>query len=293
MFVQLVDVRLFFDVEGAKLVPDGSAMREKPTLLLLHGGPSLDHSTFRPAFSALSDLAQVIYLDQRGHGRSERSEAKHWSLGQWAEDVYAFCQALKIERPIVLGTSFGGYVAMAYAIRYPEHPAKLILVSTSARGTAIAARQVNMRASFERVAGKTASLVAQKAFDERTLEAFEEYSRVCGPFYNPTPPHPDAVKRTVRNADVLLYFERAEGEGAIFDFTSDLPLIRCPTLVISGDEDPITPVKEQQVIVNSMQPGLATHLRFPKCGHGVLRDNAAGLIRAVADFVSDKTAPHD
>lgn len=288
MFVQLDDVRLFFDVEGAKLAPDGGSMREKPTLLLLHGGPSLDHATFRPAFSGLSDLAQVIYLDQRGHGRSDRSEPKHWSLRQWADDVYAFCQALGIERPIVLGTSFGGYVAMVYAIRYPEHPAKLILVSTSARGTAIAARQVNMRAGFERVAGQAAVQAAQKAFDERTPEAYEEYSRVCGPFYNPTPPHPDAVKRTVRNPDVLLYFERAEGEGAIFDLTSDLRLIRCPVLVISGDEDPITPVEEQQVIVNSIQPRLATHVRFPKCGHGVLRDNAAGLIAAVGDFISDK-----
>jgi proline iminopeptidase len=293
MFVQLDDVRLFFDVEGAKLVPDGSIMREKPTLLLLHGGPSLDHSTFRPAFSELSDLAQVIYLDQRGQGRSDRSEPKHWSLRQWADDVYAFCEALGIERPIVLGTSFGGYVAMVYAIRYPKHAAKLILVSTSARGTAIPARQVNMRAGFERVAGKAAAQVAQKAFDERTPEAYEEYTRVCGSFYNPTPPNPDAVKRTVRNPYVLPYFERAEGEGAIFDLTSDLPRIRCTTLVISGDEDPITPVEEQQWIVNSMRPGLATHLRFPRCGHGVLRDNAAGLIAAVADFIADKTAAHD
>ena len=49
-FATVNGVRLFFDVEGGKLVPDGPAMREKPTLLLLHGGPRADHSIYKPAF---------------------------------------------------------------------------------------------------------------------------------------------------------------------------------------------------------------------------------------------------
>ena len=71
MHVLVNGVRLFFDVEGAKLVPDGSAVREKPTLLLLHGGPGFDHSIYKPSYSALADLVQIIYLDYRGNGRSE------------------------------------------------------------------------------------------------------------------------------------------------------------------------------------------------------------------------------
>ena len=71
MHVSVNGVRLFFDVEGAKYVPDGPAMREKPTLLLLHGGPGFDHSIYKPAYSALADIAQIIYLDHRGNGRSE------------------------------------------------------------------------------------------------------------------------------------------------------------------------------------------------------------------------------
>ena len=53
MFVEVNGARLYFDVEGAGLVPDGPGMREKPTLLLLHGGPGVDHSIYKPAFSAL------------------------------------------------------------------------------------------------------------------------------------------------------------------------------------------------------------------------------------------------
>ena len=83
MYVSVNGVRLFFDVEGAKLVPDGPVMREKPVLLMLHGGPGADHSIYRPAYSALADIAQIVYLDHRGNGRSEDGprEAGIWRSG--------------------------------------------------------------------------------------------------------------------------------------------------------------------------------------------------------------------
>ena len=87
MHVSVNGVRLFFDVEGAKLVPDGPVMREKPVLLLLHGGPGFDHSIYRPAYSALADVAQIVYLDHRGNGRSEDGPRESWNLAQWGDDV--------------------------------------------------------------------------------------------------------------------------------------------------------------------------------------------------------------
>ncbi len=83
MHVGVNGVRLFFDVEGAQFVPDGPVMREKPTLLLLHGGPGFDHSLYKPAYGALADVAQVIYLDHRGNGRSEAGPRNpgHWRNG--------------------------------------------------------------------------------------------------------------------------------------------------------------------------------------------------------------------
>jgi len=66
-------VRLFVDIDGAALVPDGAALRAKPTLILLHGGPGHDHSGFKPLFSQLADIAQVGYVDHRGHGHSAGS----------------------------------------------------------------------------------------------------------------------------------------------------------------------------------------------------------------------------
>ena len=70
MKVDIGDVKIFFDVEGTKLVPDGPHMREKPTLILLHGGPGFDHSHLKPALSPLADVAQLVYID---HLRKETS----------------------------------------------------------------------------------------------------------------------------------------------------------------------------------------------------------------------------
>src|SRR3981189_883701 len=161
MHVLINGVRLFFDVEGAKLVPDGPAMREKPTLLLLHGGPGFDHSIYKPAYSALADIAQIIYLDHRGNGRSDEGARESWNLTQWGDDVRAFCDALGIVNPIVLGASFGGMVALAYATRHPAHPSKLILISAAAAGNSYLERRV---ALFERFGGPEVGALARRRF---------------------------------------------------------------------------------------------------------------------------------
>ena len=148
MKIDIGGVKLWFDVEGAKLVPDGPEMKERPTLLLLHGGPGFDHSHLKPALSELSDVAQCVFLEHRGNGRSDRCSPETWNLAQWGDDVYEFCQALGIEKPIVMGVSFGGFVAQSYAIRHPEHPAKLILSSTSAT-----LRRDRIYDMFERLGG--------------------------------------------------------------------------------------------------------------------------------------------
>jgi pimeloyl-ACP methyl ester carboxylesterase len=133
MKISVNGVRLFFDVDGTGFVPDGPTMREKPVMLLLHGGPGADHSLFKPSFGQLADLVQLVYLDHRGCGPSERGSVSSWNLAQWGNDVLGFCEALGIEQPIVYGGSFGGQVALSFATRYPTKLSKLILECTTAK----------------------------------------------------------------------------------------------------------------------------------------------------------------
>src|SRR5215510_14200669 len=176
MRIRVNGVHLYFDVDGAALRPHGDEMHDFPTLLMLHGGPGADHSSYKPAFSALTDVAQVVYLDHRGNGRSDRGTPAQWNLAQWADDVRAFCDALAIEKPIVFGTSFGGMVAMAYGIRHPDHPGKLVLSSTTAK-----TRFDRVLAAFERLGGREVREAARRYWEKPGAETLPDYARLCFP----------------------------------------------------------------------------------------------------------------
>ncbi len=134
MHVEINGTRLWFDVDGPALVPDAEHMRERPTVILVHGGPgSYDHSYFKPHFEQLTDEAQVVYLDLRDHGRSARHDPAGWSFEACADDLRAFCDALGIVRPVIFGHSMGGIIAMLHEARHPGRAGGLILQSTMAR----------------------------------------------------------------------------------------------------------------------------------------------------------------
>ena len=269
MKIDIGGVKLFFDVDGAKLVPDGPEMKERPTLLLLHGGPGFDHSHLKPAHSEFVDVAQLVYLEHRGNGRSDRCTPETWNLAQWGDDVYEFCQALGIEKPIVLGLSSGGFVAQSYATRHPEHPAKLILSSTSAT-----LRTDRIYEMFERLGGAEARTLAEAFWrDARNEEALGPYMETCLPLYNQTPQGSDWVVRSLMNAEVLGDFFKPDGEGHSFNLLPDLAKIQCLTLVMTGELDPVTPPAQSEDIFAALPDGLAEMHIFKGCGHGVERDD--------------------
>jgi len=80
MRAKIRDTKIYFDVEGAGLVPEGAAMRERPVAFLSHGGPGADHTGFKPVLSPLAAHMQLVYFDHRGHGRSARSDPATYTL---------------------------------------------------------------------------------------------------------------------------------------------------------------------------------------------------------------------
>ncbi|HUY27176.1 MAG TPA: alpha/beta hydrolase [Candidatus Binataceae bacterium] len=280
MRAQVGDGRLFFDVEGARLVADGPRMRERPTLLLLHGGPGADHSYFKPGYSHLSELAQVIYLDHRSAGRSDRTGPDRWTLDRWGDDVRAFCDALEIERPIVMGVSFGGMVAMAYATRHPDHPAKLVLCSTAAR-----VDLARVAAVFERRGGRAAAEAALRFFRDPCAKNGADYFRLCMPLYSylPDPNLAEMFARTVPNLELSAHYLRAIETS--FNFLPDLLRIKCPTLVMAGEEDPVTPLADSEDIAAALPRELVRLERFAKAGHGIATDSPERFFKVLREFI--------
>jgi pimeloyl-ACP methyl ester carboxylesterase len=287
MHVSVNGVRLFFDVEGAKFAPDGPDMREKPVLLMLHGGPGADHSIYRPAYSALADVAQIIYLDHRGNGRSEDGPRQGWNLAQWGDDVRAFCEALGIADPIVLGASFGGMIALAYATRHPDHPSKLILISTEAAGGSYPERRV---ALFERFGGPEVGALARRRFLQPEApwdqECRNAWLRLAMPVYTRIPRDPDMARRAINRPEAALHwFARPGGESDTFNLLPDLGRIRCPTLVLGGEDDPMHPIESQADIAAALPSHLVQFERFADCRHAVMPDAPERTLAVIRDFI--------
>ncbi len=281
MFVNVNGTRLYFDVEGSALTPDGPAMREKPVVVLVHGGPGMDHSHYKPAFSQLSDIAQLIYYDHRGNGRSEFCDETTWNLAQWGDDLRGLCDSLGIEKPIVLATSFGGFVAQSYATRYPDHPSKLILISTSAKMDFPAVYN-----AFERLGGKEIRDIAEVYWEDPTAEMRAKYRDQCAPFYQVNKDGiQDLFSRALVKDDTALWFNGPKNEQGRMDFRDHLSKIVCPVLVLVGELDPITPPEFSEVIASSIRDDLVTLQRFTKCGHGVVADQPDPAFRAIRQFI--------
>jgi pimeloyl-ACP methyl ester carboxylesterase len=285
MHVRVNGVRLFFDIEGASLVPDGPVMREKPTLLMLHGGPGADHSIYKPEYSALADIAQIVYLDHRGNGRSEDGPWESWTLAQWGDDVRAFCDTLGIVNPVVLGASFGGMVALAYATRHPAQLSKLILISTEAAGGTHRKRRVEL---FERFGGQEVGALARRRFLEARSHddnSLDDWRRLAFPHYFRIPRHPDVARRAVSRPDVLRWFTKAGGESQTFNMFPDLHRIQCPTLVMGGEDDPIHPIESQADIAAALPAHLVRFERFPGCRHAVIPDAPERALAVIREFI--------
>ena len=275
------EVRLFIDVEGCSLVPDGATLRAKPTLILLHGGPGYDHSGFKPIFSQLADVAQIIYVDHRGHGRSSHRPRDEWTLDTFADDVVRLCDALGIVKPIVLGQSFGGFVAQRYLARHPAHPAKVILSSTSHHMGL--ARKLAM---FDLLGGEAARAAAEAFWAAPGEATWALYQQLCTPLYNTQPPADENSRaRTIFNTDIL--FTSASGEQRTMNLLPGLARVECPVLVMAGEKDPVTPLADAEEIAAAIPAPYGRLVTFANAGHGAWRDEPAAAMALIRSFVID------
>jgi proline iminopeptidase len=280
MFVDIGTARIFFDVAGSKLAIDGERMIERPTLIVMHGGPGFDHSTLRPYFDRFADTHQVLYIDHRGNGRSTGAPDT-WRLDQWGDDIKAICDALGIEKPVVYGNSFGGMVAMSYAARHPSHPAKLILSSTAG-----ALKLDVTYAMMERKGGARAREIAERFWTTAEPGVTDDYMNVCMPLYNPKPIPAEAVarRRAIIRTEVMSHF--ILGEMRTMNLAPGLRAVACPTLILAGGEDPITPVACSEVIAAAIPDGMAQLELFTDAGHGVHRDEPERAETALRRFLA-------
>ena len=285
MHARLRDTTLFFDVEGAGLVPDGPAMRERPVAMVIHGGPGGDHTGFKPAMSPLADTMQLVYFDHRGQGRSATGDPARYTLDENVADMEALRQHLGLGPVVSIGTSYGGMVAMAHAARHPEAVSKLILIVTAAHGGFLPRAEQFVREKGNADQQRVCARLWAGTFE--TPAQMAEYYAAMGPLYSRRydPAAAAAVRGRVTHAPEPL--NRAFGPGGVlrsFDLRGEIAGIRVPTLILAGQHDWICPPDFSEEI-HRLIPG-SQYRVFADSSHSIRADEPDALNAVIRDFVT-------
>ncbi|MCY2964252.1 MAG: alpha/beta hydrolase [Planctomycetota bacterium] len=264
MLASIRGTRIFFDIDGAGFVPDGDRLKERPILFLLHGGPGGDHTGFRGANSELRDVAQLVYVDHRGCGRSDTGNPADYTLENNIDDLDALRAHLGLETISVLGSSYGGMVAIGYALRYPKRVANLILVCTAAsyRFLDDAQKLLAERGTPEQIQ------VCRRLWDGNfdSMEQLRDYYRVMGPLYS----------RKFQPEDFDAGWNRGRRSYLAISINKNQAAARLPW--------------HSREIADAIP---RAHLKiFDHSGHSVAADEPAEYLRAIRGFLTYATPPN-
>src|SRR5438105_6402245 len=270
-------------------LPDGYEMFVEEVgagfpLVVLHGGPGLDHSMFRPWLDPLGDELRLLYVDERGQGRSERVDPETLSLEVFARDVDLLAEALDLERLALLGHSFGAIVATWHATELGTAAAYVISGGADASEPMMADVEASLEALGERGRRIAESWDAEQ--EVQTEEELAELMRTQMPFHFAGEPPPGYGEETVYSPDVLHHFARV-GYGD-FDYRPRLQNVRRPTLVVVGERGRTTTPRAARVL----HEGIAGSelVVVPNAGHMSFVEGQALYLDAVRTFVQGISA---
>jgi proline iminopeptidase len=251
------------------------------SLVGIHGGLGLDHQHLHRGLAPLAARARLVLPDLRGNGRTPAPASwEGYRLLDWAEDLDALREALGLSRWTMVAHSLGAFVALEYAVRYPDRLDALVLVS--AAGAFDHAPRVITNAHARGAPAVVERFVAAFSAPLGDDDTFADVWREVLPlyFHRWDPVHLDAFAGT-RYCAAALAASLAALAG--HDARPRLPWIRCPTLVVSGDDDFITPGDLGLALAGGIEG--ARHAVIPACGHFPFLEAPARFHATVAEFL--------
>jgi pimeloyl-ACP methyl ester carboxylesterase len=239
-------------------------------LILLHGFPH-NRSLWADQLFGLSDRCRVIAPDLRGFGESPAREP--WSMESYADDVASLMERLELEKAIIGGLSMGGYVAFEFLRRHRERVHSLILADTKP-GADNDETKAKRRALQDAARTKGAIAVADA-----------QIAGMVGPKTRET--HPEIVQRMhamMASAPVEGIVGALDAMMGRHDSTAMLPEIDMPVLIVVGEDDALTPVKESQAM-HAAIPGSTLHV-IPGVGHASCVEDPIEFNSAMRNFLA-------
>jgi proline iminopeptidase len=265
------------DVQG----PEWASGRRRPSVVAIHGGPGVDGAGLRVTLAPVAGYAQLVVPDLVGHGYSDYGSPAEWTLDRWSSDIVGLIEVLDLDRPVLLGVSFGGWVAIRAAARCPGLLAGVIIASMSAKLPSI--EQVVQR--FESFGGTAAGLAWRNGAAGGDAAALAEMERVCAPLMSRAQPSPELIQARTHRVKTPQVNEFFSPQFDQLDLRPDLGRIDCPVLVLGGAYDPLeTP--EALTETATLVPGNRGRVAIlPDGSHEILSDCPREAHALIRDFV--------
>lgn len=290
-------------VEGHGTLIYYEAVGSGVPLMIVHGGPGASHEYFLPYVLPLLRTTRLIFIDERGSGRSPKLEdPKEYTVANMVEDVEAVRVGLGLGKISLLGHSFGGVLAQAYALKYQRNLSHLILASTFASTREVNEVLARMKSEMNTTDRERLSALEDAGlFDKGEIWEHgrypEEYAKLAwGKGYfpylyqrRPDPGFDPQSSNTGTAWDVYREMWGSHGEFVIdgnlieVEYVDRLPEIKVPTLIIAGDHDECDPKMSKEMHEKITGSKLVI---LPSSGHMTFVDQNEQFLKAVGDFVS-------
>jgi proline iminopeptidase len=282
MFVTMTD--------GTRLLVEliGGEDPKKPLLIVHHGAPGAsNHGESKSSFEFLSDRFRVLVFDARGSGESDVQPP--FTNAQWVADVDELRRWAHAEKIVIAGGSYGGFIALEYALAHPDRVSAIVLRDTAARGGPILTNSLERGLNSDRVKIDRARLkrmFSGTLHDDADMEAslneiLPLYAGIVEPCTASEPEPPVAPRNWQFRAVThnAAFSQNLPG----FDLRERLGEIGVPTLVTVGRHDWITPVScSEEIVMRISEAELAV---FEQSGHSPPADEPTAFRATVRSFL--------
>ncbi len=277
----------YLDVNGTTLYY--KTMGRGDPIVVLHGGPGFDHRQFLPFIWELSSKHKVILFDQRGTGLSSGPvDSASITMDNFIEDIEGIRKAFNIDKMNLLGHSWGGILAMYYSIKHPDRLKSLILCSTAASVESFGEMRANYtKAWLPEDADSLQVIGSSTEFANGDPETWKRFWEIYFKPYFPDQSNTSKMdlffpENTIKNCNAVGSY--LFNEIGAFDLHEDIKIIKCPTLVIHGDADPM-PYKYAERIHESLSNSKLVIAE--NAGHWLFIDGIKTFRSSILDFLED------
>ncbi|WP_342363896.1 alpha/beta hydrolase [Terrarubrum flagellatum] len=257
---------------------------DAPVMIVHHGAPGLgSRAEPKTGYGAFADICRVVVYDARGSGESEGK--RPFTHEQWVADLDAVRAYMGVESFVLAGGSYGGFIAMEYAVRHPQRLKALILRDTSPDNSH-RDQSTQTFLNSDKIDLDPEMIMRVKRGEVRDNKEFYEYWRKVLRIYDA---NYDAAKVEARAAATPYRYETHNYAFSTnlpaYDVKDRLGVIKCPTLVVVGRHDPVTPVWCSEAIVARIPQ--ARFRVFENSGHSPPIEEPEAFQAEVREFLKD------